>query len=61
MKEPTCILVVNTAYVFTEPLKTMAYLLTEYLKNREYQLVLALGDAFKAKVNGTVSKNFLGA
>ena len=46
MKEPTCIAVINGAYMFIEPLKTRAYLLTEHLKNGEYQLVLVLGDAF---------------
>ena len=32
--------------MFTELLKARAYLPIEALKNREYQLVLVLGDAF---------------
>ena len=32
--------------MFNELLKTRACLLAEYLKNKEYQLVVALGDAF---------------
>ena len=46
--------------MFTVPLKTRAYLLTESHKNRTYLLVLVLGDAFQAKEKGVVSKIFLG-
>ena len=47
--------------MFTEHLKSRAYLFTEYLKNSECQLVLVLADAFEAKVKGVVSKIFLRA
>ena len=47
--------------MFTKPLKTRAYPLTESLKNRAYLLVLTLGDAFYAKVKGVLSKIFLKA